>query len=324
MKTQFFALTMLLTFGLNKVNAQLGGNSQYNTETGKSSYSRTSKSRQAATNAKSYSNDIQLRVNGIINVEADEFVAVFNITQVAETMKKTDQLLNDRIYKFKQNLKAIGIDTGKINVTMISFVPKYDIKVRNKVFKKTYTEYQSGFELQKNILVKFKNQAKLNEIVSAGVPAEINNLVKVDYFVLNIQKVRDSLKLKCYDELTSKIKSYEKLGFKLDSLKKVISEDFKVVYPQTRISSYQAYSKVSLSEVKRKSSSQKLKEVHKTPSLYYEPVAYDEYDLVINPTIEGPVVQVSYSLVVKCFLKEEKANNYVITPQGEAKLLKLK
>ena len=199
MKKIFLILTISAIVGLTETNAQVSGNYQYNN-------SQTINSdRNPPSKAVMINNDeLLIEVNGLSNIVADNFVAVFNLIQTAETIENTDQLMNNRISIFKQKLQHLGIDTSDIRSDILSFVPKYDIQTESKIFSKTYNEIPSGFELQKNISVRYKNSSKLDDIVSAAAYSEIYDLVKVDYFIPNIQKSLDSLRLKCMHEIKNK------------------------------------------------------------------------------------------------------------------------
>lgn len=253
-----------------------------------------------------------------MNIVADNYVATFNLVQVGETADNTDALMNTRINSFKQELKRAGIDTNSIKVDMISFVPKYEIQTENKIFSKNYNEVPVGFEMQKNITVLYKKAAKLDDIVTAAAKSEIYDLVKVDYFIPSIQKSLDSLKTKCLQEVKSKVKSYEIIGFRLDTLKKVMADNYMTTYPQTRYFSYQANCHPSLNAVRKKQGV--VNEADKPVSRFYSPQEYDKYDLVINPVVTEPVVQLSYTVKVKYFLQSEKQpknNYYILSPSGE-------
>lgn len=316
MKRAFLILSVIAIATVSQVVAQVSANYQYNNTPTAKNIDRNPVSNAYITN----NDEIIIEVNGLSNIMADNYVAMFNLVQVGETIESVDQMMNSRIAGFKQKLKSIGIDTSEIRVDMISFVPKYDLQAENKFFSKTYNEVPSGFELQKNVTVKYKNSAKINDIVSVAAGSEIYDLVKVDYFIANIQKSVDSLRFLCLQQLKLKIKSYELVKFKLDTMRKVMAEDFVTTYPQSRYFSYQAYSRPSLNAAKKKSGSSIQNEVNKPTSIFYKQIDYDKYDIVVNPIVLEPVVQISYTITVKYFVKPDDRNNYYfVTPSGEIK-----
>ena len=319
MNKHFLTLTVVAFIAITKTDAQVSGNYQFNN---KQTLQNTNRS---PVSVAGISNDEEIitQVNGLLNILADSYVAVFNIVQVGESMDSVDQIMNKRVANFQLKLKGIGIDAEDIKVDLISFVPKYDIEEVNRIFSKSYNEVPVGFEMQKNVSVLYKKSSKLDDIVSAAANSEIYDIVKVDYFIANIQKSLDSLRIRCLKEIKDKSRSYELIGFKLDTLKKVMSDNFITIYPQTRYFSYNSVSRPSLNAVKKKSSQATLNEIPQTISKFYNQVDYDKYDIVINPVITEPVVQISYTVTIKYLLKKEEAKEkniyYILTPSGETK-----
>ncbi len=320
MKKSSLLIALFLLMSQNILFAQQCGNYLYNTNQLLQNTSRGPASNAPIQN----NNEFTIIVNGLMNLVADDYTAIFNIVQVGETIEATDQMMANRISVFKHRLALSGFDTNEVRIDMISFVPRFDIQTETKLFSKTYNEVPAGYEMQKNISVHFKKSAMMDGIMTAATYAEIYDIVKVDYFVSNLQQQLDSLRLKCLQEVKAKVKSYEKLGFKFDTLRKIMSDNFSTIYPQTRYFNYQAFSRPSLNAAKKKNSSLPLvNEAPKTTSKFYSQLSYDLYDLVINPVVTEPVVQLSYSVSVKYFFKEDedkpKDKFYIITPTGDAK-----
>ncbi len=339
-------LLLLITVGFSRANAQINGNlnydkgnnnynnlapsagnNQYNNEGGANTYqwNLNNNNRNTASTAYLANNtEVTLETNGLLNLVASDYVAMFNIIQVGETPDNTNQLMNKRISLLKSQLALIGTDSSAITVDMISFVPKYDYQVDNKIFSKTYNEVPAGFEMQKTVSVHYKNSALFDGIVSAAAAAEIYDLVKVDYFIPNLQHAMDSLRTVCLAALKKKTESYQAIGFKLDTMKRVMAENHTTVYPETRYYSYTAVCKPSMNAARKKNSSDKINEVATSASQYYMQVNYDHYDFVINPVVTQPVVQLSYSISVKYLMNEPatpKDNYFLITPYGDTKPL---
>jgi uncharacterized protein YggE len=318
MKKSLQLLTGLLLASITSVQGQVSGNYHYNNSTAWGS-DKSPASNATITN----NNEVSLRVNGLMNMLADNYVAVFNLQQVGETAEAANDLMNARLSTFKQRLRNIGVDTSTINVDMLSFVPRYEIQTEKRLFSKTYNEVPAGFELQKNVSVRYRLAAKLDDIVTAAAAGEIYDLVKVDYFIPNTQKSLDSLRAVCLQALKAKVKSFESIGFRLDTQNKVMAENYNTIYPPNRYSTYQAFSRPSLSAATKRSGYQ---EAPKSNSSFYNPVSYDQYDLVINPIITDPVVQMSYSITVKYFMPQEEKRNsyYLLTPGGDMRQINLK
>jgi len=263
---------------------------------------------------------ITLTISGLLNARADTFVAFFHITQVGETAARTDSLMTLRINRFQTALRRQKLDTLAMHTDMISFVPKYEIRLFKKVFSRTYNEVPDGFELQKNVSVTYHNASYLNTIVAAAAQAEIYDLVKVDYFLTNIRKHRDQLRAQCQEVMKIRIKYLESIGIPTDTLQKAFDDDQFTVLPQTRYGSYTAVSRPSLSAARRDdnaSESPKGFSAEPSPSKYYEAVPYSQYDVVINPVIAEPVIQLTYQITLKYTAPEAEQKLILITPNGQ-------
>jgi len=305
------------------VSAQVDGNARYFESAGNNQYrilnQQNFSDRNPSTAPQVNENMIALTVNGLMNIVATRYVAVFNIVQIGETVTSTDSLMNLRIGRFKKAMQDIGIAQQQIETDMISFVPKYTYDVTKKVFSKSYNEVPDGFELQKNIIVSYGDASELDRILSAASGAEIYDLVKVDYFVPDIQKSLDSLRMACLNEIGNKIKQFEGIGFKLDTMKKSFDEDYTTTYPPSRYYSYNAFSRPSLDYAKKKDI---VNNTHtQVASKYYSQIDYDKYDIVLHPYVYEPVVQISYSVSVHYYSEKETQQKtiYVISNDGRLK-----
>ncbi len=269
--------------------------------------------------------NILITVTGMANVKADTYVAIFSLTQSGKTTEEVNSLLDNRIQLALTEIqKKTGIETY---VDMVSFVPVYEYEMDKKTFsKRTYNETPVGFELKKNIHIKFSKAGDLNEIIAVLSRSEIYDLVRVDYFSNTMEAAKKELMIKAKLIVQDKLKNYQSvIGEKLDSVQKQVADVYKVVLPVEMYKSYQAYNSSSLNIRK----SGVINQADKTTTLYYQPVIDKEFDFVINPTILEPVIQVMYE--IKLMVNREKAElvkkplkHYImITPAGEVKNLNL-
>ena len=267
--------------------------------------------------------DLLVSVKGLANVKADAYVALFSVTQVGKTTEEVNKLMDERIEQALQGIrKEEGLETY---VDMISFVPVYDLKAEKKVFsKKTYNEIPAGFELKKNIHIKYSHPAVLNKIITAFSHVEIYDLVKVDYYSHKLEAIKKELMHEAQSMLKEKLNSYQAiLAVNVDSIEKKVTDGFRVVLPTESYPSYQAYNSSSLNLEKPTP----IKEVEKSTTLYYQPVMNKEFDFVINPVVLEPVIQVLYEIKLRgTFKKDPKRNGKAfifVTPNGELKNLTL-
>ncbi|MFK8044870.1 MAG: SIMPL domain-containing protein [Crocinitomicaceae bacterium] len=273
------------------------------------------------------SNDLYITVKGMANVKADSYVAIFNLSQTGKTAKEVNELIDERVNKGLSVVK--GLKSVEAYVDMISFVPVYEYAVERKIFsKKTYNEIPTGFEVKKNIHIKYTDPNLLNEIIASLANAEIYDLVRVDYFSNNIDAIKDSLLERAKQVLNEKMKRYESiLTVNFDSYEKQLADKYKVVLPTEMYKSYQAYSSSSL-KLKRNGN---VRQAQKSNTLFYQPILDKEFDFVLNPTIIEPVIQVMYQIVVRVTKvkkeapKPDKPNKeyMLVTPNGDIKPLTL-
>jgi uncharacterized protein YggE len=270
------------------------------------------------------SSDLLVSVKGMANIKADAYVAIFNVTQTGKTAEEVNSLIDNRINESLEQIKKRGnIETM---VDMISFVPVYEYETEKKVFsKRTYNEVPAGFELKKNIHIKFIKPEDLNGIMAILSASEIYDLVRVDYFSNNMEAIRKELMAKARLAMQEKLKIYQSLiGIKPDSLERQITDGYKVVYPVEMYRSYQAYNSSSLT-VKKGSA---VNQADKATTLFYQPVADKEFDFVINPIVFEPVIQVMYELNIKVKREKEQQikteKEYIlVTPAGELKTIRM-
>ena len=179
----------------------------------------------------------------------------------------------------------------------------------------------------KNISVHYKKQTDLEKIISTATKSEIYDVVKVDCFIEKIQNYQDSLRMASLQVLFKKLIPYENMLLKLDTLKKIVSDNFVTVYPQTRYFSYQSFTNTGTNvNVRGGSSRHEGNAIQKPYIKFYQPVDYDTYDFVINPVVTEPVIQLSYSIVVKYILPMDnsiKNNYFMVSTAGDLKQLNL-
>lgn len=268
--------------------------------------------------------DILVSVKGLANVKADTYVAIFNVTQVGKTTQEVNQLMDDRITSALKEIKLKKeVETF---VDMISFVPVYELEAEKKIFsKKTYNEIPTGFELKKNIHIKYSDPNQLNEFIAILSNNEIYDLIRVDYFSNNLETVKKDMMNRAKLLVQEKIKNYESiLGETFVSVEKKIADGFKVSLPLEMYKSYEAYNCSWLTQKKYGNVNQ----ASKSSTLYYQPIIDKEFDFVINPTILEPVIQVMYELKISISREKKQSTTagkeyILITPNGEMKSLEI-
>lgn len=267
--------------------------------------------------------DIIVSVKGLANVKADAYTAIFSITQTSKTTKEVNELMDQRITESLNEIKLKkGVETF---VDMISFVPVYEYETEKKVFnRKTSNEVPAGFELKKNIHIKYTDPNQLNEFISILSNYEIYDLVRVDYFSTELETVKKEMITKAKLLVQEKLKNYQELlGETFTNAEKKITDDYIVSLPVEMYKSYEAYNSSSL--ILKKAN---INQINKSITLYYQPIFNKEFDFVINPTVLEPVIQIQYQVKIG-ITREKKPSSktdkefILVTPNGDLKTLNM-
>ena len=278
--------------------------------------------------------DLTFTVKGLFNASADSYLAIFTSNQVGETQKEANELLKAKIDSIRKGVikKSSAVE---MFVDMISFVPLYETQVEKKIFsKKTYNEIPIGFELKKNLHFKYSDPKVLEYLVTICAENEIYDLVRVDYFIEDIDKKKDQMINKAEGMMKQKIFRYGQ--FTNEDYKdknRIMTEGFLVHLPHEQYQSYTTFSSNAM-YVKQSGA---LNAAPKTTSQFYMPKFNKDYDFVLNPAMLEPVVQIEYEIRMRLVQKPVKPKEvvkpveiikkeivkqiYWVTPTGEIKQL---
>jgi uncharacterized protein YggE len=250
------------------------------------------------------SNDTSFTIDArvMMNVKADEYVIIFATSQVGETIESCHDVINKRIDTFINTVIPLGVKKEDFYIDFISQFPIFEIEVEKKLFSKTYNEVPKGFEVRKNIHLRYKDSKIVEQMLIKASQNEIYDIVKVDYVINNSQAVYDSLRATCVRIINEKAKEYKKLGIKFDSKYQTVNDNISSTYPLDRYSTFSEFVKYTGDQTKPGSKSLPRSNV---PALYYDKKSFSGYDLVINPAVIEPVVQFTCNLTVKFVLKKQ-------------------
>jgi hypothetical protein len=277
--------------------------------------------------AVNYNSAHTITIKGMYNITPDAYVAVFSLSQEGEDESDVNRLINKRINNIDSALKRLNSKIS-LNVDIISFVPLYESILSSKIFsKKTYVERPKGFELKKNIHIKYTNSNELNDIFTICSKNEVYDFVRVDLLSNKMDRVRDQLRERSDSMVYKQLARYTKmLDIDIKDYKRTLSEGYKVVYPAEKYLSYIAFAGTSYFSQKYN-----IKNTKKKNTQHYMPVIDKEFDFVVNPIISEPVIQVMYTinlaltekpeppLAPKPPEKPEKPEKqfFIITPEGK-------
>lgn len=280
--------------------------------------------------------DLTFSIKGLYNAEADSYLAIFTSTQVGETQKEANDLLRAKIDSIREGVFKKSSDV-EMFVDMISFIPLYETQALKKIFSKTtYNEIPIGFELKKNLHFKYSDPKVLEHLVTICAENEIYDLVRVDYFIEDIDKKKGEMIAKAEGMMKQKI---SRIGeFTNEDYKdknRQMTEGFLVHLPHEQYQSYTVFSSNAM-YVKQSGA---VNTAPKSTSQFYMPKFNKNYDFVLNPAMLEPVVQIEYEVKMRLVPKPEKPKEkkepkevvkekivkeiFWVTPKGDIKQLNL-
>jgi uncharacterized protein YggE len=254
-----------------------------------------------------------IKADVMMNVQATSYVAVLSITQAGENVLQTDSLMDVRLNNVFNELSKAGIPIENTHVDFISMLPTYEFELHEKRYSKTMNEVPTGFEMKKNIHVRFAEHDRLNDLITAAAKAEIYDLVKIDYNVAEMNLIYEQLRKKSEEIIKQKTESYSRMGFTLEAQN--YSSTQGSVYPMERYVKYLAANTGVPKNYAKKSTKDKPVEYNyadKNTTIYYEKVPSSQFDVVLNADMVEPTVQfyysmnVNYKIVIEEIAKRER------------------
>lgn len=243
---------------------------------------------------------MQVTTKALFNAKATSYLAIFHVTQVGPTARGVDSLMQARIDGFKAEIAQVGVTDRDVYVDMLNLVPVFEVEKVGRVFSKRYNEVPAGFEMQKNIHVRFTDAEVLDRLVTAAAFEEIYDLVKVEYFIDNLAEIYAELRSQATELLQGRLAQFDSLGIAVEG-QWLLAKDHKAMYqPQDRYSSYKAFTNTSLEASVRKGQVTQMK---RPSTHYYDKLSYADFDLIANPEILEPVVQLTYQLDLQIELR---------------------
>jgi hypothetical protein len=265
------------------------------------------------------------------NATPDAFVAIFSLSQEAESEAQANQIINQRIATIEAGLKGIN-SILTLDVDVISFVPIYDQVLEKKVFSKnSFTEKPVGFELKKNIIIEYQNSRELDQIFSLCTANEVYDYIRSDAVVRDMGKVKAQLRKSADSMIFLQLDRYAKLrDIDIKEYNRFLSEGYAVIYPGEKYASYTAFSCTSYFTKKFNLNNDSKKKITR----HYLPLIDKEFDFVVNPVISEPVIQVMYQVNLVLSKKpvprtpkpapvKPKKEVFFITPSGDLKQINL-
>jgi uncharacterized protein YggE len=238
----------------------------------------------------------------LMNVKADEYVAVFGVLQEGATVAECNQKMDATVNEFAAELKQLGIGGDDVFVDFAAQNKIYGFQVAGSIAK----ERLVGFELKKNVAVHYKDKLLLDKLVIAASKSKIFDLIKVDYVVKDPGIVQAKLMDDAAQVIKQKAAQYEKLlGIKLQPTVQVYAEKPSIYFPTEM---YDSYAASESEEMSSDSDRQKytIQGARKSRTFFFNGLNADGFDHVTNPVVIEPVVQFTLYLKVKFEIEPTK------------------
>lgn len=230
----------------------------------------------------------------LVNSAPDEFVAVFGVAREAPTAAESNNKVNAQLDQFLRAIAKLGVARSDTFVDLItqnrvySFVPAADNIIQEKL---------TGFETKKTIAVRYKDRTLLEKLLTEAAAVSIFDLIKVDYVIHDMVKIRSRL----FEEASRIIKQKEEnytrtLGLKLRR-DAIFQEKYDTHYPAELYETYRAFESGSVDT--NYDSRMRVVRERKSSTSYLEPLDGSAFDSVLSPIGIEPVVQSTLYLKIR-------------------------
>jgi uncharacterized protein YggE len=302
---------LILVFCAALCAAQTSGNINYSQSGGISRARQNERNKRAPSPGEVRPPDATfLEASVLMNVLADEYVAVFAVAQECVTVAECSQKIDGVIQEFSGAVQQLGVGRNDINVDFVAQNRIYGYRISGTVAK----EELAGFEVKKNVSVHYKDKLLLDKLIIAASHSKIFDLIKVDYVVKDQSAVQNRLMEEAARIVKQKAARYEQLlGIKFESPVRIYSEKPGIYFPTEMYDSYTAQESESLINPEDRGK-YAIQGARKSRTFFFNALNADGFDAVINPIVLEPVVQFTLYLKVK-YGTEPASESRRATPQ---------
>jgi uncharacterized protein YggE len=235
-----------------------------------------------------------VEANVLMNVKADEYVAVFAVSQEGASVQEASDKMAAVVRQFTQALNALHIPDSDLYVDFITQPKIYGYDIARNVAR----ERLEGFQLYKNVSIHYTDRDLLDRLVQAAAKVQIYDLIKVDYVVKDINAVQDKLMGEASAVIKQKLARDRKLlGITVRPPAEIYAERPAIYYPTGMYDSYTAAEAESINRPNLQNLT--IQQVRKGRTFFFDALDGNGFDKVINPVILEPVVQFTLYLKVK-------------------------
>jgi uncharacterized protein YggE len=287
---------MVALFAADICMAQASGNIGYSQSRGRTAAEQNERSKRstAQTDIPPTQTSMFIDASVLMNVKADEYVAVFGLAHECATVPECAQKMDANVAAFKADLRSAGVRPEDVYVDFAAQNKIYDFQVVGDIAK----ERLAGFELKKNVSIRYRDDATLDKLMIAASKSKIYDLVKVDYIVRDVTAIQNRLADEAAKVIEQKMSRYQRLGSRLKPPAQVYAEKPSIYYPAEMYDSYTAFESEQIDSdfYRRKYTVQSAR---KSRTFFFNALNADGFDVVVNPVPLEPVVQFTLYLKVR-------------------------
>jgi uncharacterized protein YggE len=189
MKIAFIVPLTILIACPGLCRGQVGGNVGYAQAGGKAKAEQSERSKRVLTKDELPPTGTSMFVEAsvLMNVKADEYVAVFGISREGETVDECGRKMDATIKEFSDALKPLGVVGDDLFVDFVAQNKIYGFEVTGDIAR----EKLVGFEVKKNLSIHYRDRSLLDRFIAAAARAQVFDLIKVDYIVKDTRRVQE-------------------------------------------------------------------------------------------------------------------------------------
>ncbi|MCZ4318418.1 SIMPL domain-containing protein [Aequorivita viscosa] len=325
MKTKITAICILL---VQMGFAQISGNQIY----GNTNNQYQNVGLQLSNNPKKVlltNESMQFNVNLLKNVKATSFVITLGLNEEGSTVKICNSKINQRISGFKNAIKSLGIHEQDMYVDFITQTKVYGYVTEKNQNQTKINQVEGGFEIKKNIILKVDDILIFDRLVEIASEYDIHNIIKVTYHSSEIDAIYNELLENAMKIVANRKKLLPHKNSDWET-NPILNIEFHNIQPAVQYKKFQAFETSDISYLNNYYRSNEVvlkEELRKSNSFYYNSLPTDNFDKITNA--DTPVVGLQFVMQVSVTYKkkaqeEPKKEIYIITPNGELKLVDLK
>ncbi len=304
MNRAFLLMSMILLARSGICRGQHGGNSAYAQAGGKARAEQAEQNKRKLDESEvpPTSSSMFVEASVMMNVKADEYVAVFGVVEEGETVAECGAKMDVTIRQFTDALKPMGVSGDDLFVDFVAQNRIYGYEVAGDIAR----EKLVGFELKKNVAIHYKERDLLDKFVVAAARSKIYDLIKVNYIVKEPKKVQARLMEEAARVIKAKSARYETLlGIKLQPPGQVYADRSSIHYPSAMYDAYNAFEAEHIATNQWQKYT--IQGARKSRTFHYNGLDGNSFDEVINPVVVEPPVQFTLYLKVKYNVEPVKA-----------------